>query len=102
MTRTDIERIVRKMLDEQDEHEQGGGAGANRAALKAIQRVSRLLTEEVIPRLSGEGREDEDEHEMMSSSARRSADEDDGDQHDPESEIEEGDVDEVSAADLPV
>jgi hypothetical protein len=45
--KTDIERIVRKVLKE----EQGD---AGEATLQAIRRVSRMLTEEVIPRLPDE------------------------------------------------
>jgi hypothetical protein len=43
-TKADIEKIVRDILDEHD--------GAEAATLKAVQRVTKLLTEQVIPRLS--------------------------------------------------
>jgi hypothetical protein len=51
-TKTDIEKVVRKILDEQSGDAHVGGA--NGATLKAIQRVSRLLTDQIIPRLGVE------------------------------------------------
>jgi hypothetical protein len=44
-TKTDIEKVVRKVLDEQHDRSASG------PTLEAIQRVSRLLTDQVIPRL---------------------------------------------------
>jgi len=52
VNRSEIEKIVRKVLDE----ERPDGA----AALKAIKRVSSLLTEEVIPNLPEKGHEGDD------------------------------------------
>jgi hypothetical protein len=63
--KTDIERIVRKVLEE----EQGD---AGEATLQAIRRVSRLLTEEVIPNLP-----EEQEPEAGATFGSRAADGDD-------------------------
>jgi hypothetical protein len=51
MTKTEIEKVVRKVLDE----EQGD---ANRATLRAIERVTELLQERVIPNLPEESEEE--------------------------------------------
>jgi len=55
ITRAEIEKVVRKVLDEEQKD--------TAASLQAIQSLSRLLTEEVIPKLADETAEEASEHE---------------------------------------
>jgi hypothetical protein len=77
-TKADIEKIVRDILDEHD--------GAEAATLKAVQRVTKLLTEQVIPRLSngidngvpdtGDDAEDGENQALLSARSARPAPDD--------------------------
>jgi hypothetical protein len=96
-TKAEIEKVVRKVLDDQN--------GANGATLEAIQRVSRLLTEKVIPNLvpglEGEEAAAEDEDETMGvatpgAQARRRASPRLDD--DLDTEVVEGEDDDLAAA----
>ena len=61
-----IEKVVRKVLDEELEQR-------NEATLEAIERMSRVLTEEVIPRLPEDEDATYDEEEPAGSSGRTRA-----------------------------
>jgi hypothetical protein len=49
-TKAEIEKIVRRVVNEEQD-------GSDEAVWKAVQRLSRLLTEQVIPKLSGQSDE---------------------------------------------
>jgi hypothetical protein len=91
-TKADIEKIVRDILAEHD--------GAEAATLKAVQRVSRLLTEQVIPKLSNgapDTGDEVDDGEEQTPLARRGAkpapeDEDPGMPPDDGDQLETGPV----------
>jgi hypothetical protein len=61
-----IEKVVRKVLDEELDHR-------NEATLEAIERMSRVLTEEVIPRLPDDGYASDDDAEPSHGNGRTRA-----------------------------
>lgn len=54
-TAVDLERVVRKVLNEGTGFGQKSWAGTSKATLRGIQHVSNLVTQQVIPRLAAPG-----------------------------------------------
>lgn len=65
-TTTSIEKVVRKVLDQQFDER-------NKATIEAIESLSRMLTDEVIPRLTDDPDPDDDAGESSRSNGRAGA-----------------------------